>query len=73
MHVHTDILPGWTVGGGVEYKYMRNWVLRGEYRRALVKPQRDQADWARAARFCQKPPSGDHVASITSVDPLGTL
>jgi outer membrane immunogenic protein len=29
---NTDILPGWTVGGGVEYKYMRNWVLRGEYR-----------------------------------------
>jgi outer membrane immunogenic protein len=29
---NTDILPGWTVGAGLEYKYMRNWILRGEYR-----------------------------------------
>jgi outer membrane immunogenic protein len=27
-----SILPGWTVGAGVEYKYNRNWILRGEYR-----------------------------------------
>jgi outer membrane immunogenic protein len=29
---NSDILPGWTVGGGLEYKYMRNWIFRGEYR-----------------------------------------
>jgi len=29
---NSDILPGWTVGAGLEYKYMRNWILRGEYR-----------------------------------------
>ena len=29
---NTDILPGWTVGGGLEYKYMRNWIFRAEYR-----------------------------------------
>jgi len=25
-------LPGWTVGGGVEWKFAQNWLLRGEYR-----------------------------------------
>jgi outer membrane immunogenic protein len=29
---NSDILPGWTVGGGLEYKYMNSWILRGEYR-----------------------------------------
>jgi outer membrane immunogenic protein len=29
---NTDILPGWTVGGGLEYKYMNHWIFRGEYR-----------------------------------------
>jgi outer membrane immunogenic protein len=27
-------LPGWTVGGGVEWKFAQNWLLRGEYRYA---------------------------------------
>jgi outer membrane immunogenic protein len=25
-------LPGWTVGGGLEWKLLQNWLLRGEYR-----------------------------------------
>jgi opacity protein-like surface antigen len=25
-------LPGWTVGGGVEWKLAQNWLIRGEYR-----------------------------------------
>ena len=33
-HSQTDgaWLPGWTVGGGVEWKLAQNWLLRGEYR-----------------------------------------
>jgi outer membrane immunogenic protein len=27
-------LPGWTVGGGVEWKLFHNWLVRGEYRYA---------------------------------------
>jgi outer membrane immunogenic protein len=26
------VLSGYTVGGGVEWKVMRNWLFRGEYR-----------------------------------------
>ena len=35
-HTQTDgaWLPGWTVGGGVEWKLAQNWLLRGEYRYA---------------------------------------
>jgi outer membrane immunogenic protein len=29
---NSDILPGWTVGAGLEYKYMRSWIFRAEYR-----------------------------------------
>jgi outer membrane immunogenic protein len=34
VHTQTDgaWLPGWTVGGGVEWKLAQNWLLRGEYR-----------------------------------------
>jgi outer membrane immunogenic protein len=36
VHSQTDgaWLPGWTVGGGVEWKLAQNWLLRGEYRYA---------------------------------------
>jgi outer membrane immunogenic protein len=36
IHTQTDgaWLPGWTVGGGVEWKLAQNWLLRGEYRYA---------------------------------------
>lgn len=29
---HTKVLPGWTVGGGLEFKVAANLLLRGEYR-----------------------------------------
>jgi outer membrane immunogenic protein len=29
---HTKVLPGWTLGGGLEAKIAENWLLRGEYR-----------------------------------------
>jgi outer membrane immunogenic protein len=25
-------MPGWTIGGGVEWKFLTNWLIRGEYR-----------------------------------------
>ena len=27
----SDVLTGWTVGGGVEWMLDRNWIARGEY------------------------------------------
>jgi outer membrane immunogenic protein len=29
---NSDVLPGWTVGGGLEWKLLPNIILRGEYR-----------------------------------------
>jgi len=31
---NSDVLPGWTVGGGLEWKLLPNIILRGEYRYA---------------------------------------
>ena len=31
---NSEVLPGWTVGGGLEWKLLPNIILRGEYRYA---------------------------------------